>query len=301
MQIHSVSVSAIEVQGLRKRYGDHEVVKGIDLRVEVGELVAILGPNGAGKTTTVEILEGLTARTSGDVSVLGHDPERAELAFRQRIGVVLQAGGVEEMLTCRELVDLHRGFYPAPRPAEELLELVGLSDQADVRVRRLSGGQRRRIDVALALAGDPELIFLDEPTTGFDPAARHQAWEAINGLRALGKTIVLTTHYLDEAEALADRIIVLAEGSIVAEGSPGSLGNRHQAPSRITFMPLIGFVVDDLPVAGIDDGIHWVVSTSEPTAALHALTSWAVKRELELTGLGVAPPTLEQIYLEVTA
>jgi ABC-2 type transport system ATP-binding protein len=294
-------VSAIEVHGLRKTYGDREVVKGIDLRVEAGELVAILGPNGAGKTTTVEILEGLTPRTAGEVSVLGHDPQRAELAFRRRIGVVLQEGGVEEMLTCRELIDLHRGFYPSPRPATELLSLVGLTEQADVRVRKLSGGQRRRVDVALALAGDPELIFLDEPTTGFDPAARHQAWDAISGLRALGKTIVLTTHYLDEAEALADRIIVLTDGSIVAEGPPGSLGNRHEAPSRITFLPLTGFLVDDLPVAGVDDGIHWVVSTSEPTTALHVLTSWAVKREVELKGLAVAPPTLEQIYLEVTA
>jgi ABC-2 type transport system ATP-binding protein len=294
-------VSAIEVQGLRKRYGDREVVKGIDLRVEAGELVAILGPNGAGKTTTVEILEGLTPRTSGHVSVLGHDPERAELAFRRRIGVVLQEGGVEEMLTCRELLDLHRGFYPAPRPAEELLTLVGLTEQAEVRVRKLSGGQRRRIDVALALAGDPELIFLDEPTTGFDPAARHQAWDAISGLRALGKTIVLTTHYLDEAEALADRIIVLADGAIVAEGPPGSLGNRHEAPSRITFSAIAGVRSEDLPVPVVAEGLHWIISTCEPTATLHALTSWAVKRELELAGLAVAPPSLEQIYLEVTA
>jgi len=294
-------VFAIEVQGLRKRYGDREVVKGIDLRVEPGELVAILGPNGAGKTTTVEILEGLTPRTSGEVSVLGHDPERAELAFRQRIGVVLQEGGVEDVLTCRELIDLHRGFYPAPRPTDELLTLVGLTDQADVRVRRLSGGQRRRIDVALALAGDPELIFLDEPTTGFDPAARHLAWDAIGGLRTLGKTIVLTTHYLDEAEALADRIIVLADGMIVAEGPPGSLGNRHQSPSRITFSPIPGVLPDELPVTLVEDGHRWVVSTDRPTVTLHELTSWAVAQGYELAALAVAPPTLEEIYLEVTA
>ena len=292
---------AIEVKGLRKRYGDREVVKGIDLQVQAGELVAILGPNGAGKTTTVEILEGLTARDAGTVSVLSHDPARGEAGLRQRIGVVLQSGGVETMLTCRELLDLHRSFYRAPRPTAELLDLVGLTEHADTRVGRLSGGQQRRIDVALALAGDPELLFLDEPTTGFDPTARHQAWATIAGLRALGKTIVLTTHYLEEAEALADRIVVLRDGVIVAEGAPGSLGNRHQAPTRIAFSPIAGMAPEDLPIEVVEDGTRWAISTTEPTSTLHVLTAWAVKRDLELTGLAVAPPSLEEIYLEVVS
>jgi ABC-2 type transport system ATP-binding protein len=294
-------VGAIEVQGLRKRYGQREVVKGIDLDVATGELVAILGPNGAGKTTTVEILEGLTRRTAGHVSVLGFDPERAELALRQRIGVVLQSGGVETMLTCREVIDLHRSFYPASRPTNELLAVVGLTEHADQRVGRLSGGQQRRVDMALALAGDPDLVFLDEPTTGFDPAARHQAWDAIGGLRSLGKTIVLTTHYLEEAEALADRIVVLADGRVVAEGTPGQLGNRHQAPSRIAFTPISGVDADALPVTVTLDGLQWIITTTEPTATLHTLTQWAVAQHIELTGLSVAPPSLEQIYLEVVS
>ncbi|HEY8216812.1 MAG TPA: ABC transporter ATP-binding protein [Acidimicrobiia bacterium] len=292
---------AIDVQDLRKRYGDREVLVGIDLRVECGELVAILGPNGAGKTTTVEILEGLTPRTAGEVSVLGHDPARGERGLRERIGVVLQQGGVETMLTCRELLDLHRGFYPAPRATDELLDLVGLAAQGDERVGRLSGGQQRRIDMALALAGDPELVFLDEPTTGFDPAARHQAWDAIVGLRALGKTIVLTTHYLDEAEALADRVVVLSQGRVVADGPPGVLGDRHTAPSRLTFFPIGGVAVRDLPVAVADDGVRWTITTSDPTATLLELTSWAVREGHELAGLEVTPPSLEEIYLEVTA
>ena len=294
-------MGAIDVQGLRKRYDDHEVVHGIDLSVEAGEVVAILGPNGAGKTTTVEILEGLTPRTEGHVSVLGHDPACAAIAFRQRIGVVLQSGGVETMLTCREVIDLHRSFYPAPRPTDELLALVGLAESADKRVGKLSGGQQRRVDMALALAGDPELVFLDEPTTGFDPAARHQAWDAIAGLRALGKTIVLTTHYLEEAEALADRIVVLANGVIVAEGSPGQLGNRHEAPSRISFAEIVGVHPDEAPVSVIVENGRWAILSAEPTRTLHALTSWALAKDIELTGLAVAPPSLEEIYLEVVS
>ena len=292
---------AIEAQGLAKRYGARDVVKGIDLRVGTGELVAILGPNGAGKTTTVEMLEGLTPRTAGEVSVLGHDPERAEAAFRNRIGVVLQSGGIETMLTCREVLDLYRGFYRSPLPTHDLLALVGLTEQASTRVQRLSGGQQRRIDLALALAGDPDLVFLDEPTTGFDPAARHRAWDTIDGLRSLGKTIVLTTHYLEEAEALADRIIVLADGAIVAEGPPGTLGNRHEAPSRVTFTAIEGRLPTELPVDVTEDGRRWVVTTTAPTEALRALTTWAVDERIEITGLAVAPPSLEEIYLDVTA
>jgi len=292
---------AIEALGLRKRYGQRDVVDGIDLRVKAGEVVAVLGPNGAGKTTTIEMLEGLTARTGGSLSVLGHDPGRGELAFRRRIGVVLQSGGIETMLTCREVLDLHRGFYPSPLPADGLLALVGLADEADTRVGRLSGGQQRRIDMALALAGDPELVFLDEPTTGFDPAARRHAWETINGLRSLGKTILLTTHYLEEAEAVADRIIVLSAGQIVADGAPGELGHRDQAPTRITFAPIAGVSVEQLPVAVRDHGRQWMITTTDPTATLHALTSWAVDERRSLSGLTVAPPSIEDVYLEVTA
>jgi len=292
---------AIEVEGLRKRYGDREVVRGIDLTVEVGELVAILGPNGAGKTTTVEILEGLTPRTAGRVSVLGNDPARPGPDFRERIGVVLQSCGIDPLLSVQETLDLHRGFYQHPLPLERLLDLVGLTDHARAWVRTLSGGQQRRLDVALALAGDPELVFLDEPTTGFDPAARHQAWDAIAGLRTLGKTILLTTHYLDEAEALADRVVVVADGLVVAEGEPGSLGDRHRAPTRISFLPPPGVDVRSLPVPVTASARSWTVTTAAPTACIHALTGWALEHGYELAGLTVAPPTLEEIYLEVTA
>jgi ABC-2 type transport system ATP-binding protein len=205
------------------------------------------------------------------------------------------------MLTCREVLDLHRGFYPSPLPTDGLLELVGLADDAGTRVGRLSGGQQRRIDMALALAGDPELVFLDEPTTGFDPAARRHAWETINGLRSLGKTILLTTHYLEEAEAVADRIIVLSAGQIVADGAPGVLGHRDQAPTRITFAPIAGVSVEQLPVAVCDDGRQWMIATTDPTGTLHALTSWAVVEGRSLSGLTVAPPSIEDVYLEVTA
>jgi ABC-2 type transport system ATP-binding protein len=205
------------------------------------------------------------------------------------------------MLTCREVLDLHRGFYPSPLPTDDLLALVGLSREDGTRVGKLSGGQQRRIDMALALAGDPALVFLDEPTTGFDPAARRHAWETINGLRALGKTIILTTHYLEEAEAVADRIIVLSAGQIVADGAPGVLGRRDKAPTRITFARILGVTADQLPVAASDDGRQWVVTTTDPTRTLHTLTSWAVSERVELAGLTVAPPSIEDIYLEVTA
>ena len=289
------------VRDLRKSYGGRPVLQGIDLDVAAGELVAVLGPNGAGKTTTVEILEGLTTRDDGTVEVLGHDPGRPGADFRHRIGVVLQHGGVEPMLTCRELLDLHRSFYRRSRPTTELLDLVGLVDQADQLVRTLSGGQQRRVDVALALAGDPELVFLDEPTTGFDPAARQQAWAAISELRALGKTIVLTTHYLDEAEALADRIVVVANGRVVAEGPPGALGDRHRAASRISFAAPAGLDPSRSTVTIDVQGGRWTVATTDVTAGLHALTGWALAAGVELHGLTVAPPSLEEIYLEVTA
>ncbi|HEU0073899.1 MAG TPA: ABC transporter ATP-binding protein, partial [Dehalococcoidia bacterium] len=213
---------AIEVTGLRKTYDTLEAVAGIDLRVERGEVFALLGPNGAGKTTAVEILEGHRTRSAGEVSVLGFDPGNSETAFKQRIGIVLQESGVDPYLTVEETLDLFRSYYPRPRPREELLRLVGLEEQRGMRVLKLSGGQQRRLDVAVGLAGDPDLLFLDEPTTGFDPAARHSAWEMVRDLQKLGKTIFLTTHYMEEAEVLANRVAIIRRGVIVAEGTPGS-------------------------------------------------------------------------------
>ena len=220
-KIQESSAPAIEVRGLRKLYGKIEAVRGIDLRVAKGEVFALLGPNGAGKTTTVEILEGHRDRTDGYVSVLGHDPRRNERSLKERIGIVLQSIGVEPYLSVEETIDVFRGYFPHPLPLEEILDLVGLRDQRRARVRRLSGGQQRRLDVAIGLAGDPELLFLDEPTSGFDPSARRGAWEMVKGLKSLGKTVVLTTHYMDEAEHLADRVAIIVEGKIVAEGAPG--------------------------------------------------------------------------------
>jgi ABC-2 type transport system ATP-binding protein len=237
----------IEVSGLRMSYDGIEAVRGINLRVSRGEIFAFLGPNGAGKTTTVEVLEGHRKRTAGDVKVLGEDPERAGRWWRSRVGVVLQTSRVEPQLTVRECLELYAGYYPAPRSVQEVIELVGLKSRSDVRCGQLSGGQQRRVDVALALIGDPELVFLDEPTTGFDPSARRSAWEMIDGLRRLGKTIFLTTHYMDEAEALADRIAVLKAGQIVAEGTPTTLGGRDRAAYQITFTLPDGVAIGELP------------------------------------------------------
>jgi ABC-2 type transport system ATP-binding protein len=279
-----VSSSAIEVSGLRKSYGRREVLHGISFRVEAGEVFALLGPNGAGKTTTVEILEGYRRRDAGDVRVLGEDPERAGSRFRARIGIVLQSSAVYHLLTVREILALFAGYYPKPRKPEEVIALVGLEGSRDARVRTLSGGQLRRLDLALALIGDPELIFLDEPTTGFDPAARRQAWETIRGLRALGRSILLTTHYMEEAERLADRLAILREGEIVAGGSPRELLAGH---------------------AGVEiryrlNGREIVVDTDEPTRVLHELTSDALAHGAELEGLEVHRRSLEDVYLELT-
>ncbi|HET9117479.1 MAG TPA: ABC transporter ATP-binding protein, partial [Pseudonocardiaceae bacterium] len=240
---------AIRVRGLRKQYGDVEAVRGIDLIVRAGEIFAFLGPNGAGKTTTVETLEGYRPRDAGEVDVLGTDPARPAPGWRARIGVVLQESEPEAELTVEECVSLYAGYYPSPRPVAETLDLVGLADRPTVRCGRLSGGQRRRLDVALALIGDPELVFLDEPTTGFDPAARQSAWAVIAGLRDLGKTIFLTTHYMEEAERLADRIAVIAAGRIVAEGTAASLGGRDAGASVISFTLPSGVSAADLPPA----------------------------------------------------
>jgi ABC-2 type transport system ATP-binding protein len=277
-------VSAIEVSGLRKSYGSHEVLHGVSFEVETGEVFALLGPNGAGKTTTVEILEGYRDREAGEVRVLGDDPGSAGAAFRARIGIVLQSSAVYPLLTVRETLDLFAGYYPSPRRPGEVIELVGLAGKTDSRVRTLSGGQLRRLDLALALIGDPEVLFLDEPTTGFDPAARRQAWETIRGLRELGKSILLTTHYMEEAQRLSDRIAILGDGRIVATGSPSDLLSSH----------------DVVEIRFRRDGEEQVFATDDPTRVLHKLTSAALADGVELEGLEVRRRTLEDVYLELT-
>jgi len=295
----------IEVRGLRKSYGPHEVVRGIDLAVEAGEVFAFLGPNGAGKTTTVEILEGYRGRDAGEVRVLAEDPATADGSWRARIGLVLQSCKMPAELTVRELVELYAGYYPHPRSARETIELVGLGEKRDARTSQLSGGQLRRLDVALALIGDPELVFLDEPTTGFDPSARHHAWGIIANLRELGKTIFLTTHYMDEAQVLADHLAVIVAGQIVAAGTPGTLGGRDRDQSDLSFTLPPGTALTELPggLGGLarmrDDGrVHLSVPT--PAAPLHELTAWALGRGLELADLTVTRPTLEDVYLRLT-
>jgi len=277
-------VSAIEVTGLKKSYGPREVLHGVSFRVEPGEVFALLGPNGAGKTTTVEILEGYRERDEGRVQVLGTDPARAGSEFRERIGIVLQSSAVYPLLSAREILELFAGYYKSARNVGEVIELVGLGEKSEARVRTLSGGQLRRLDLALALIGDPELIFLDEPTTGFDPAARRQAWETIRDLRALGKSILLTTHYMEEAQTLADRLAILRDGRIVATGSPREL--------------LSG-------AAGVEiryrrDGEEIVIATDEPTRLLHELTGQALAEGFELEGIEVRRRSLEDLYLELT-
>jgi len=297
--------TVISVRGLRMSYGDVQAVRGIDLEVRRGEVFAFLGPNGAGKTTTVEILEGYLKRAGGELSVLGVDPEHATADWRERVGVVLQESVAEPDLTVRECLSMYASYYGSPRGVDELIELVGLTDKARARGESLSGGQRRRLDVALALVGDPELVFLDEPTTGFDPSARRAAWEMIAGLQSLGKTIFLTTHYMEEAEYLADRIVVLAAGQIVGEGTPQDLGGRDRAATEISFALPLGFEPADLP-AGLavavaaDHHRHVALHTHSPTAALGALTDWARDNDLELADIEVHRPTLEEIYLRLT-
>jgi ABC-2 type transport system ATP-binding protein len=295
-----VTEPAIEVRGLQKSYGALEAVRGIDLRVERGEVFALLGPNGAGKTTTVEILEGHRARSGGEVHVLGHDPGHHERAFRERIGIVLQQTGVDEYLTVREVVAMVAGYYPRPRDVDEVLELAGLAEQSSRRVRKLSGGQKRRVDLAVALAGDPELLFLDEPTTGFDPSARRQAWDTVRGLTSLGKTIFLTTHFMDEAQALAHRLAIIAEGRIVEIGTADELIGARTHATRIRFR------VDDdaAPPGGLGarrEGSTWKLETEEPTRTLNELTGWALGEGVELLDLEVRRRSLEDVYLELTA
>jgi ABC-2 type transport system ATP-binding protein len=300
-----VVISAVEVHDLQMSYGSLDAVRGIDLTVQPGEVFAFLGPNGAGKTTTVEILEGFRRRTGGDALVLGEDPARAGADWRARIGVVLQESQPEPELSVEECMSLYAGYYPKSRPIRETLDLVGLADRASARCGQLSGGQRRRLDVALALVGDPELLFLDEPTTGFDPSARRAAWEVISGLRDLGKTIFLTTHYMDEAEHLADRIAVISMGMLVAEGTAASIGERATKASTIRFGLPPNLTEVDLPphvasaLTGRTNG-RVEARADSPLPLLGELAAWARERRVDLPDLEVTRPTLEDIYLELT-
>ena len=277
-------MTAVSVAGLHKSYGDYEALRGIDFTIERGEVFGLLGPNGAGKTTTIEILEGYRARDSGTVEVLGEDPERSGTAWRERVGVMLQSSSLYPNLTVRESLQTFAGYYARPRDPGDVIEIVELGEKANARVRTLSGGQQRRLDLALALIGDPELIFLDEPTTGFDPGARRTAWQTIANLRELGKAILLTTHYLDEAEQLADRVAVLRNGEIIREGTPADL-RGGDVETEIRYHR---------------NGEAVTERTREPTLRLNELTAEAIARGEELEGLEVRRPTLEDVYLELT-
>jgi ABC-2 type transport system ATP-binding protein len=288
---------AIAVRDLYKSYGDVDAVCGIDFAVAEGEVVALLGPNGAGKTTTIEILEGFRQRSSGDVSVLGVDPADGGVPLRERLGIVLQSCGIDPYLTVAEVIEMHRDYYPRQRDVDEVIALVGLSEKRDTRVKLLSGGQQRRLDVALGLVGDPDLLFLDEPTTGFDPSARRQAWEIVRNLRSLGKTVLLTTHYMDEAQHLADRVIVIARGRIVAEGPPETIGGRASAATSISFsVPDSATAAIPLVALRRDNGT-FTVESSDTTRDLHRLTTWALDSGVTLDGLTVTKPSLEDVYL----
>jgi ABC-2 type transport system ATP-binding protein len=293
----------LEVAGLRKAYGAVRAVDGVDLAVEGGEVFALLGPNGAGKTTTVEILEGYRRADAGTVRVLGIDPQVGGRRLRERIGIVLQSAGVYPELTVEEAVTLHAGYYPHPRRVGEVLELAGLREQRRARVKTLSGGQQRRVDLALGIIGDPDVVFLDEPTTGFDPSARRRAWEVVKGLCSFGRTVLLTTHYMDEAQHLADRVAVLAHGRIVAQGTPADLGGRDRGAVVVRFQAPAAMGVGDLPPAlrplAEARGPEVLLRTPDPTRVLHALTGWALERGMELEGLAVDRPSLEDVYLRL--
>jgi ABC-2 type transport system ATP-binding protein len=297
-------MAAITVQGLRKSYGAQEVLRGIDFEVQANEVFGFLGPNGAGKTTTIEILEGYRERSSGEVSVLGADPERPTRAWRERIGLVLQQCELNPLLTVAETLALFSSFYRSPRPVDETVDLVGLGDNSETRVAALSGGQRRRLDVAVALIGDPQLLFLDEPTTGFDPSARRGAWNMIEQLKALGKTIFLTTHYMDEAQHLSDRVAILRDGGIVAIGPPSELAAGSAAETIVSFR-----LPNGTPLADVRAAVDAPLETSggvitlratNPQHTLHQLTSWAERERIDLVGLEANRPGLEDVFLELT-
>jgi ABC-2 type transport system ATP-binding protein len=292
--------AAVEVRGLTKSYHDVHAVNGIDLRIERGEIFALLGPNGAGKTTTVEILEGYRPRDGGDVRVLGFDPGSQRRQLKPRIGIVLQSTGIDSYLTVAETIAMYSGYYPNPRPVGEVIDLVGLDQKRDTKVIKLSGGQQRRLDVAIALAGNPDLLFLDEPTTGFDPSARHEAWAVVKNLAALGKTVLLTTHYMDEAQNLADRVAVIAAGRIVAEGTPASIGNRDRVSTHFRYrLPDGQDPPADLTAAPGSDGYVDIVP-DDLTSALNRLTGWALEHNVKLDSLEIVRPSLEDVYLALT-
>jgi ABC-2 type transport system ATP-binding protein len=296
-----MSANAIEVVDLRKSYGSTRAVQGISFSVAEGEVFAMLGPNGAGKTTTVEILEGFRRRDGGTVSVLGYDPATGNRRLKEQLGIVLQTTGVDPYLTVAETIDMFRGYYPKPRSRDEVLKLVGLEEKRDSRVTKLSGGQRRRLDVAIALAGDPTLLFLDEPTSGFDPGARRNAWEVIKGLAALGKTIFLTSHAMDEVQYLADRVVIISSGQVVAEGTPDTLAGRQKQTTMVRFR-IAGQVElpESLLATAHVDGEEVEIETADPTRTLYDLTSWAVQRGVTLESLEVTRPSLEDVYLAIT-
>jgi ABC-2 type transport system ATP-binding protein len=300
VEVGHAGTLAVDVRGLVKSYSGVQAVRGVDLTVRVGEVFALLGPNGAGKTTTVEILEGYRTRDRGEVSVLGMDPGSQRARLKSRIGIVLQSTGIDRYLTVRETIAMYATFYPRPRLVDEVIHLVGLVEKRNVRVLKLSGGQQRRLDVAIALVGNPELLFLDEPTTGFDPSARREAWEVIKNLATLGMTVLLTTHYMDEAQFLADRVAVIAAGGIVAEGTPATLGGRQLATARIRYRPPDGTT----PPYGLfappgPDG-YTEITPDDVVQALHQLTGWAIDHRASLEGLQVIRPSLEDIYLSLT-
>jgi len=291
---------AVRVRGLVKSYGSVQAVRGIDLDIRQGEIFAMLGPNGAGKTTTVEILEGYRRRDGGEVTVFGFDPGRDRAKMLPRVGIVLQKSGVERYLTVIESVRMYASYYPKPRSPEEVVELVGLTEKRDSRVTKLSGGQTRRLDMAVALAGDPDLLFLDEPTTGFDPSARREAWEVVKNLASLGKTVLLTTHYMDEAQYLADRVAVIAAGRIVAEGTPATLGDRDLLGARIRYRLPAGVTPPDTLPGQPDVNGFTVITSADVLQDLHRLTGWAIENRIALDGLEVTRPSLEDVYLSLT-
>jgi len=293
--------AVIEVSGLTKSYGDVRAVAGIDLRIARGEVFAMLGPNGAGKTTTVEILEGYRHRDGGEVTVLGLDPGKQPRRLKAQIGIVLQSTGVDRYLTVAETIAMYSGYYPHPRPVDDVIDVVGLADKRNTRVVKLSGGQQRRLDVAIALAGDPELLFLDEPTTGFDPSARHEAWDVVKNLAALGKTVLLTTHYMDEAQHLADRVAVIADGRIVAEGAPATLGGRNATRARVSYLLPDG-ATPPTDLGGPPSPEGFVEFAPEDLAlGLHRLTGWAMENSVSLSTLQILRPSLEDVYLQLTS